>query len=82
MKTIVITGAGSDVNEAQVRQELETLGPLVDVQIVRDGDPEKPLVLAVMDISDGAAAFIVSRIQKRWHNGRLITAHLMLDHAK
>jgi hypothetical protein len=35
-----------------------------------------------MDISDGAAAFIVSRIQKRWHNGRLITAHLMLDHAK
>ena len=82
MRTIVITGAGSEMTEAQVRQELEALGQVMNVQIVRDGDPDRPLVLAVMDISDAAAEFIVSRIQKRWHNGHLISAHLLPEHAK
>lgn len=81
MKKIVFLGASRDVTEDQARQELSALGPVVDVLIVRDGDPDKPLVIATMDINSGAAEFIVSRIQNRWHHGHMMTAHILHVHA-
>jgi hypothetical protein len=82
MKKILFSGMGADVTEERVRQDLGPVGPVRNVLIIRDGDPNRPVVLVTMDIDDKTAGILVSRVQSRWHNGHLITARLMHDHAE
>jgi len=79
MKKILFTGVAADVNEARVRAKLEHLGPVHAVEIVRDGDPDHPVVLVTIDIPDALAFQIVSRVSHFWHEGKLITASLLPD---
>ncbi len=79
MKKILFTGVSADVTEERVRSKLAALGPVHAVEIVRDGDPNHPIVFVTIDISDEQAFQIVSRVSHYWHEGNIITASLLPD---
>jgi hypothetical protein len=77
MKKIMFTGLQPGVTEAAIRESLEKVGPVLHVSIIRDGDPESPMVIVEMDISDEQAFHITSRVTDFWHDGHMINAHLL-----
>lgn len=78
MKKILLTGLGATATEAGIRAWLATYGLVCNVEFVRDGDAKAPVAIVEMDITDGQAAFIVSRIQRYWHDGSMVSARLLL----
>jgi hypothetical protein len=78
MKKIMFTGMLPEVTEEAVRAELEKVGPVINVSIIRDGNPNEPVVIVEMDISDSQAYRLTSRVTDFWHNGHMINARLLL----
>jgi hypothetical protein len=78
MKKIVFTGVDADVTEEKVREALASVGPISNVSIVRDGDPNQPVVIVEMQISDDAAYKLTTRVTDYWLNGHRINARLLL----
>lgn len=78
MKKIMFTGMLPDVTEEAVKVALEKVGPVAKVSIIRDGDPNAPIVIVEMDISDALAYQITARVTDFWHNGHMINANLLL----
>jgi hypothetical protein len=73
----LFSGVAVDVDEKRVREQLEPIGPVVEVSIIRDGDPNRPVVLVTMDIDDDLVFRITSRVSHYWHDGNLITARVL-----
>ena len=78
MRNILITGIGSAATEESIRTWLGHFGPVVLVDIIRDGDAADPIAFVEMEIGDGAAARLVSRLSDYWHEGKLINAMLLI----
>lgn len=78
MKKIMFSGLARDVSEESVRASLEKLGPVHSVTIVRDGDPDSPVVIVEMDIDDQLAYRLTTRVKDYWHDGHMINARLLL----
>ena len=78
MKKILLMGLSPTATEAGIRSWLNGFGSVLNVDVVRDGDADAPIAVVRMDITDGQAAFIVSRIQRYWHDGSLISARLLI----
>ena len=78
MKKIMFTGIAPESTEAAIRESLERVGPVVDVVIVRDGDPQHPYVVVTMNIDDDTAYRLTTRVTDYWHNGHMINARMML----
>jgi len=76
-KTIIITGLNSDATELAVQSWLGSFGPVVRVEMVRDGNPNLPYALVQMEISDAAASALVSRMSHYWHEGAMVSAWLL-----
>lgn len=77
MKRILLIGLTATASEAGIRSLLSGFGAVRNVNLVREGDASAPLAVVEMDISDGQAFFIVSRLSNYWHDGSLINARLM-----
>jgi len=77
-KTILIRGIGADATEEEIASWLGQFGPVEHIDIVRDGNPDAPVALVAMNIGQGAANYVVSRLTCYWHEGRLIKAYLMI----
>ncbi len=77
MKRILLTGLSPTATEAGIRSWLSGFGPVVKVEIVHEGDATLPVALLDMDITDGQAFRIVSRISNYWHDGALVSARLL-----
>lgn len=78
MKKIMFTGMLPDVTEEAVKAALEKVGAVTSVSIIRDGNPEEPMVIVEMDISDMQAYQLTTRVTDYWHDGHMINARLML----
>ena len=77
MKKVLLTGLSSTSDEAGLRAWLGGFGTIVAIEFVRDGDAGAPLVVVEMDITDGEAFYLVSRISNYWHDGSLVSARLL-----
>jgi len=77
MKRILLTGLGPATTEASVRSWLAGYGSVVGVDVVREGSAATPVAVVQMNISDGEAFFIISRISNYWHDGALVSARLL-----
>jgi len=53
----------------------------VRVDIIRDGNPNAPLVLVEMAINDWQVFHLMSRICNFWHEGAIVSA-LVLNHCR
>lgn len=78
MKKILLMGLSPTATEAGIRSWLNGFGPVRNVEFVREEDAKAPVAIVEMDITDGLAAFIVSRIQHYWHDGSLLSARLLI----
>lgn len=78
MKKILITGVDADVTEEKIREALAKVGPVSSVTIEREGDPDSPVVVVEMAISDEVAYRFTTRVTDYWHNGHRINARLLL----
>ena len=78
MKKILFSGLAADIDETRIRASLEKLGPVIAVNIIRDGDAAAPLVLVEMDIDDETAYRLTARVTDFWHDGQTINARLLL----
>lgn len=77
MKKILLMGLSPTVTEAGIRSWLSGFGAVRTVELVREGDAAAPVAVIEMDISDGQAFFIESRICNYWHDGSLVSARLL-----
>ena len=77
MKKFLLTGLGAEATEAGIRSWLSEFGSVLSVNFVRDGDTNTPVAIIEMDITDGQAYFIQTRISSYWHDGSLVSAHLL-----
>lgn len=77
MKKILLVKLGAAATEAGVRSWLSCFGPVGNVAFVRDGDAKALCAIVAMDVSDGQASFIVSRISNCRHAGSLVGARVL-----
>ena len=77
-KKILITGIGVDATEQGIRSLLGQFGPVEQIDIIREGNQEEPVALVEMNIGDGAAAYLLSRLIHYWHDGYLVSACLLM----
>lgn len=60
-KKILIRGIGADTSEAEIRSRLGRFGPVLRVEVIRDGRPADSSALVEMDVGDKAAEHLVFR---------------------
>ena len=77
MKKILLIGLNTAATAAGVRSWLSGFGAVLRVDLVREGNAQAPVAVVEMDISDGQAFLIVSRINGYWHEGSLVSARLL-----
>lgn len=77
IKKFLLLGIDADSNEENIGTWMSRFGPIQRVEIIRDGDPNSPVALLEMDISEGATAYLLSHLTDYWHEGRLLTARLL-----
>ena len=77
MKKIILIGLRETATEADICSWLSGFGTVSNVELVRDGDVTAPVAVIEMDISDGLALNIVSRISRYWHGESLVSAYLL-----
>ena len=78
MKKILLTGLNSDVTAEKLGEALSRFGEVIAVQIVRDGDPDAPIAIVQMNISDQQSHILTTRITDIWHAGQRVNARLIL----
>lgn len=76
-KKILITGLGAAANEESIRSWLGQFGPVVRVDIIRDGEAADPVAFVEIEIGNEEAAHLVSRLTDYWHEGKLVNARLL-----
>nr|WP_319563675.1 hypothetical protein [uncultured Rhodoferax sp.] len=77
MKKIILIGLSETDTVVGICSWLSGFGTVCNVELVRDGDVTAPVAVIEMDISDGLALHIVSRISRYWHGGSLVSAYLL-----
>lgn len=77
-KKIMLTGLSAASTEESILAWLGEFGPVLQIDIIRDGDIDHPVVVVEMDIDVEEAANLVSRLSDYWHKGNLVSAQLLL----
>lgn len=72
MKKFILTGFGPATTEENIQSWLGEFGPVVDVEIIRDGNAMMLVAFVEMDIADEQAFLLTSRINNYWHEGRMV----------
>ncbi len=75
---IVLSGLQRDFDLETLRDRMTRFGPVVDIQAVRDGDPEHPWAVVEMAIDAAEATEIARRIDGIYYIDRFIRARVML----
>jgi hypothetical protein len=74
---ILLTGLSAATTEKNILAWLGQFGPVQQVDIIRDGDADHPVVIVEMGIGSEVAANLVSRLNDYWHEGNLVSARLL-----
>lgn len=74
---IILTGLREDADMEKLRERMSHFGPVLDIQAVRDGDPDKPWFVVNMDIDVAEATKVARRIDGIYYNDRFLHARVM-----
>ena len=75
---ILLSGLQQDFDLETLRERMTKFGPVLDVQVVRDGDPEQPWAIVDMDLGAAGATRVARRIDGIYYIDRFIHARVML----
>ena len=74
---IMLTGFGASTTEENILAWLSQFGSVQQINIIRDGDANHPVIVVEMGIGSEVAANLVSRVSDYWHEGNLVSARLL-----
>jgi hypothetical protein len=77
MKILVI-GLQPDFDPEALRERMAHFGPVIDIQVVRDGDPQQPWAVVEMALGVAEATEVARRIDGIHYLDRFIRARVML----
>ena len=72
MKKFLLTGLGPATTEENIQSFLGGFGPVVEVEILRDGNAMMLVAFVEMDIGDEQALHLTSRISNFRHEGHMV----------
>jgi hypothetical protein len=75
---ILLTGLQPDFDLVALRERMCHFGPVVDIQVVRDGDPQQPWAVVEMALGVAEATEVARRIDGIHYVDRFIRARVML----
>jgi len=75
---ILVSGLQPDFDLEALRERMSHFGPVVDIDVVRDGDPRQPWAIVEMALGVAEATEVARRIDGIHHVDRFIRARAML----
>lgn len=75
---IILSGLQPDFDIERLRERLSKFGPVLGIQVVREGDPDKPWAIVDMDLGVAAATEMARRIDGIYYIDRFIRARVMV----
>lgn len=75
---LLISGLGPDTDLDTLRERMRHFGPVLDILVVREGDPERPWFIIDMDITPDVATEVARRIDGIYFHGSFVHACVML----
>lgn len=75
---ISLSGLQREFDPEKLRERKTKFGPVVNVQVVRDGDPDQPWAIVEMDLGPAEATKVARRIDGSYYIDRFIHARVML----
>ena len=75
---ILLSGLHPDFDPEELKHRMSHFGPVVDMQTVTEGDPDKPWVLVEMAVDPAQATELSRRIDGIYYRDRFIHARVML----
>lgn len=75
---ILLTGLQRDFDIDLLRERMTKFGHVIDIQAVRDGDPDRPWAIVEMALGVAEGTEVARRIDGIYHIDRFIHAQVML----
>lgn len=75
---ILLSGLHADFDRDLLSERMSHFGPVSGIQVVSEGDPDKPWVLVEMAIDPAQATEVARRIDGIYFRGRFLHARVML----
>jgi hypothetical protein len=61
---LLLSGLGADTDLDTLQERMRHFGPVLDILVVREGDPERPWFVVDMDITPDIATEVARRIER------------------
>lgn len=75
---ILLSGLGPDADLQRLQERMAHFGPVLGIQAVRDGDPDRPWFIIELDIAPDVATEVARRIDGIYFHGSFLHARVML----
>lgn len=75
---IVLSGLQRDFDLDSLRERMSKFGPVHDIQVVTEGDPENPWAIVDMALSVAEATEVARRIDGIYYKDRFVRARVMV----
>lgn len=75
---LILSGLPPDADLDALRERMSHFGPVLGIEVVREGDPERPWFVVEMGLSVADATEIARRIDGIYYKDRTLHARVML----
>lgn len=75
---IILSGLQPGFDVDALRERMSHFGPVIDIRVPDDGNPDEPWAIVEMNLGVGEAHEVARRIDGLYHVDRFIRARVML----
>lgn len=75
---LIVSGLGPETDLDTLRERMGHFGPVLGIEPIYEGDPERPWFIVELDLPPGAATAVARRIDGIYFNDRFVHASVML----
>ena len=74
----LLSGLPGDAEESSVAEAMAKLGPVTQVTLVREGDPDSPWAIVEMEVTHERALAIKEQVNNIRYKGQTISLNLLI----
>ncbi len=75
---LILSGLSPQTDLESLRDRMSHFGPVLGIEPVREGDPERPWFIVDLDLPTSAATAVARRIDGIYFHGQFVHASVML----
>lgn len=75
---LLLSGLSPETNLDKLRERMEHFGPVLGIDVIREGDPDRPWFIVELAIAPDVATEVARRIDGIYYHDRFIRARVML----